>query len=77
MSYEATARLHRSGRKKLESFIKKRGATVKVTDCFESFSEPLVTLNGHPTTLEAVVAPISHDLIPGQTWLHDTNPLID
>jgi len=57
--------------------VRNRGATGAITDCFESVPEALVTLNGHPTILEAVVTPISHDLILGQTWLHYTNPLID
>jgi hypothetical protein len=54
-----------------------RGATGTIKDCFEYFPEALLTLNGHPTILEAVVAPISHDLILRQTWLHGTNPSID
>jgi hypothetical protein len=69
--------VHPSGRKNTEASVGIRGASGIVKDCFESFSEALLTLHGHPMILEAVVAPISHDLILGQARLHDSNPLID
>jgi len=61
----------------MEAPVRIRGATGTITDCFESFPEAVLTLNGHPTILEAVLAPISHDLILGQTWFQDTNAMID
>jgi hypothetical protein len=67
ISYEVAARLHPSRRKKLESFARIHEATAKITDFLESFPEKLITLNGHPTTLEAVVSPIFHDVISVQT----------
>jgi hypothetical protein len=77
ISYEAVARLHPSGRKKREAPVRIRCATGTIKDCFESFPEALLTLDGHPTILEAIFAPISHHLILGQKWLHDTNSLIE
>ena len=77
ISYNAAPRLHPSVRKKMEAPVRIHGETGTIKDCFESFPEAFLTLNGHPTILKAVVAPISHDLILRQTWLHDTNPLID
>jgi hypothetical protein len=61
----------------MEALVRIRGATGTIKDCFKSFLEALLALNGHPMILEAGVASISHDLIFGQTWLHDMNPLID
>jgi len=61
----------------MELPVRIRGATGTIKDCFESFPEALITLNGLPMILEAVLAPISHDLILAKTWIHDTNPLID
>ena len=37
----------------------------------------LVDYKGIRFLREAVVAPISHDLILGRTWLHGTNSVID
>jgi hypothetical protein len=77
ISFEDAARLHPSGIKKMEAPFRIRGLTGTIKDCFESFSKALLTFNGHPMILKAVAASISNDLILGQTWLHDTNPLID
>jgi hypothetical protein len=63
LSYEAAARLHPSGRKKMEAPFSIRDVTGTIKDCFESFPEALFILNGHPMILKAVLAPISHDLI--------------
>jgi hypothetical protein len=61
----------------MEAPFRIRGGTETIKDCFESFPEALLDPNEHPMILEAVVAPISHDLILRQPWLHDANPLID
>jgi len=47
----------------MEAPFRIRDATGTIKDCFESFPEALLTLNGHPMILEAVVASISYDLI--------------
>jgi hypothetical protein len=57
--------------------VRTRSSTGTIKDCFEPFLGGLLTLNGHPMIQVAVVAPISHDLILGQTLLYDTNPVID
>ena len=76
ISHDAAAR-RPYGRKKHLTFVRIRGATARITNCFESFPDALITVNGHTAGLDAVVAPISHDLILGKTWLYDTNPIID
>ena len=57
--------------------VRTRSSTGTIKDCFEPFLGGLLTLIGHPMIQVAVVAPISHDLILGQTLLYDTNPVID
>ena len=52
--------------KKMDAPVRICSVTGTIKDCFESFPEALLTLNGHPTILEAVVAFISHDLIRDQ-----------
>jgi hypothetical protein len=61
----------------MEAPVRICGANGTIKDCFESFPEALLTLNGHSMILESVVALISHDLILGKTWFYDTNPLND
>jgi hypothetical protein len=39
ISYEAAARLHPSGRKKMEAPVRIHGATGTIKDCFEPFPE--------------------------------------
>ena len=65
---ELAAQLHLSERKKIEVPVRIRDATGTIKNCFESFPEALFTLNRHLKVLEAEVAPISPDLIFGQTW---------
>jgi len=48
ISYEAAAQVYPSGRKKMEAPVTIRDATGTIKDCFESFPEALLTLNGHP-----------------------------
>jgi len=43
----------------------------------EIFSEAVLTLSNHISVIKVIVAPISHVLILGKTWLADTNPSID
>jgi len=77
ISYGAALRLHQCGRNKMEAPLRNRGANGAIKDCFELFPEALLTLNDRTTILEAVVAPISHSMILGQTQLHDTIHLMD
>ena len=74
ISYKAAARLHASGRKKMEATVRIRGATGTIQDRFESFPEALLNLNGYPMILEAVVDPISHDMILGKRGLTTQTP---
>lgn len=77
ISRKTANRLNADELQRLKVPIRIRSATGNIESCDEMCNDAILTFGEHVSVVETIVAPISHDLILGKTWLHDTNPNID
>lgn len=66
ISRSTALRLNTTDKKRLDDPIRIRTATGSIESCHEIFSEAVLTFSNHISAIDAIVAPISHDLILGK-----------